>query len=338
MGSEKSPAGGRPHEAVLAFASGRDADRRIAGVSAAGRAVHALAAAGGKEAVLAIAGEAPLNRSTLEDIERLRGSMAVRVTGRCEGAPEAVVPSAAAILRASGKPGDGPVSRWLNRPISQRLSRLVLAIPAARPVHATLVTAFIAVIMFASLLTGGEAGLIAGGLLFHSASVIDGVDGEMARATFRATDGGAALDSAVDIATNFLFVLGVTLHMGWRDGLPSALVGAWGLGIFAVGTVIVAWKSRRDRAAPGSEPVKRVYARRFDTPIAGTIIRAATIVTSRDFFAFLFMALILAGLEEGVLYIFAAAASVWIFFVLGTVGSQSAKPVGHTQPGFRGAA
>ena len=68
--------------------------------------------------------------------------------------------------------------------------------------------------MFWGMLAGGKAGLILGAILFQAASVIDGVDGEMARATFRATDLGATLDSAVDMATNFLFVLGLTIHLG----------------------------------------------------------------------------------------------------------------------------
>ena len=69
-------------------------------------------------------------------------------------------------------------------------------------------------VLFWGVLEGGKTGLILGGILFQAASVIDGVDGEMARATFRATDFGKTLDSAVDMATNFLFVSALTLHLG----------------------------------------------------------------------------------------------------------------------------
>ena len=74
---------------------------------------------------------------------------------------------------------------------------------------------------------GGEAGLVLGGLLFHAASVLDGVDGEMARATLRTSPSGATLDSAVDLATNFLFLAGITVHLALarrrRDRLDRRL-------------------------------------------------------------------------------------------------------------------
>ena len=69
-------------------------------------------------------------------------------------------------------------------------------------------TRLLALAMLPVLLLGGETGLILGGILFQAASVLDGVDGEMARATFRTSPSGATLDSAVDIATNLLFVAG----------------------------------------------------------------------------------------------------------------------------------
>jgi hypothetical protein len=45
----------------------------------------------------------------------------------------------------------------------------------------------------------------------------------------------------------------------------------------------------------------------------------ATIVSSRDFYALLFMLLILAGMPAAVLYIFSAAATVWILFVMNSL-------------------
>jgi CDP-L-myo-inositol myo-inositolphosphotransferase len=60
-------------------------------------------------------------------------------------------------------------------------------------------------------------GLIAGGLLFMPL-VFDGVDGEIARATFRSSPAGAALDTGVDMATNLAFMLGVTINLGLSEG------------------------------------------------------------------------------------------------------------------------
>ena len=41
----------------------------------------------------------------------------------------------------------------------------------------------------------------------------------------------------------------------------------------------------------------------------------ATLVTSRDFFAFLYLVLVLGGIPIAELYLFAAATPVWIVFV-----------------------
>ncbi|HYI65064.1 MAG TPA: CDP-alcohol phosphatidyltransferase family protein [Allosphingosinicella sp.] len=310
MESEKSVAG-------AAFASAREADRRSAGVAAAARVVRALAQAGAGEIRLGIKDAAPLDPATLADIERVRGPAAVRIAGDTDGAafPQSAPLSAWAIVCATGKPGDGIVSRWLNRPVSQRITWLVLHIPGARPGHATAATAVIALAMFAAMLLGGAAGLIAGGLLFQAASVVDGVDGEMARATFRASDAGAALDSGVDLATNLLFVLGLTVALTLRDGPFIAWVGGWGLALFALGAALIARTGRRRGVPLGFDLVKERVARKAGSPRAAALARAATYVTSRDFFALLFMVLILAGMERAILFIFAAATTIWIGFV-----------------------
>lgn len=309
MESEKSAAG-------AAFASAHEADRRIAGVAAAARIVRALADAGAREVRLGMDG-APLDRATLADIERVRGAAAVRIVRGADSAslPRAAPMSAWAIVRATGKPGDGIVSRWLNRPVSQLITWVVLFVPGARPAHATAATALIALAMVAALLFGGGTGLILGGLLFQAASVIDGVDGEMARATFRTSDAGAALDSAVDLATNFLFVIGLTVALALRDGPFIAWVGGWSLGLFALGAALIARASRRRGVPLGFDLVKERIARRSASPLAAAVARAVTYVTSRDFFALLFMVLILAGMERAIVYIFAAAATIWIGFV-----------------------
>ena len=107
------------------------------------------------------------------------------------------------ILQATAKPSDGVISRWINRPVSQRISAaLLFALPGVRPWHMTLAVAAVAIIMVLALLTGGAAGLIWGGVLFQVASVLDGVDGEIARATYRSSPAGAVLDTRVDMLTN----------------------------------------------------------------------------------------------------------------------------------------
>jgi 1L-myo-inositol 1-phosphate cytidylyltransferase / CDP-L-myo-inositol myo-inositolphosphotransferase len=305
MGSEKSLAD------TAAFASARDADRRIAGVAAAARAVRALAEAGAGEVRLLIGDGTPLAEATIEDIERLRGPATVAIE-RGDG-PAPRQPTAWEIVRATGKPGDGLVSRWLNRPISQRITLVVLAIPGARPIHVTIVNAALALVMFAVTLRGGEAGLVLGGILFQTASILDGVDGEMARATFRTSKAGATLDSAVDIATNLLFVSALTVHLAWRDHDVIGWVGGWAVTLSILGGMLIAWRVRAGGGPLGFDLLKRSGRVRGAMDLIFWVVQT---LTSRDCFAFLYMVLIVAGLERTALWIYAGVGTVWLPYVI----------------------
>lgn len=309
MGSEKSV----PAE-TAAFASAAEADRRVAGVAAAARAVRTLAEAGAGRIELRIGEGAPLARATLDDIERLRGSAAVMIE-RGAGSP-AVIPSSWEIVRATGKPGDGLVSRWLNRPISQRITLLVLAIPGARPIHVTIVNALLALAMIPVLVLGGEPGLVLGGILFQSASVLDGVDGEMARATFRTSPAGAALDSAVDIATNLIFVSAFTVNLALRDGDEIGWIGAWAVTLSILGGLLIARRVRAGGAPLGFDLFKRSARVRG---VVDLIYWAVQTLTGRDCFAFLYMVLIIVGLERTALMIYAGVGTIWIAYVVGSL-------------------
>lgn len=320
MESEKSGQMQTRRRAV-AFASAGEADRRVAGVAAAGRVVRGLAEAGIAQAWLTVGDGRPLAPATLADVERLRGATEVHVVGPAEApadvaATPAPAMSAMAILRGTTKPSDGLVSRYLNRPISQRLSWLVLAIPGARPIHATVASAVFAVLLFWGMMAGGKFGLILGGILFQTASVIDGVDGEMARATWRATDAGKTLDSVVDMATNFLFVLGLTIHLG-RHGSDAILwTGLWALSLMVLGAMLIGWRTRAGGAPLSFDLLKRVI--RIRGPV-DLVFWAVQTLTGRDCFAFLFMVLIIAGLAHVALIIFALVGTVWFLYVLASL-------------------
>ena len=141
-----------------------------------------------------------------------------------------------AIVKATAKPTDGLVSRSINRPISQAISSTLMHIPGIRPIHATMGTAALAIAMFAALvLLHSPAGLMAGAVLFQAASVFDGVDGEIARATWRTSDRGAMIDTLIDAATNLSFVAGIVINLAQRGRWAPALFGIAGLALLALG-------------------------------------------------------------------------------------------------------
>ena len=326
MGSEKTGAG----KVLVTFVSAGEADRRVAGVAAAARIVRTLVLAGHDRIWLAVPGGGPLPAAAEEDLRRLSEGAAVDVVddnaledariGRSEfDGLEVAAPrlTSMAILKATGKASDGPVSRWLNRPVSQRISALLLHFfPDIRPLHATIGTALIAATMFAVLLLGGAPGLIAGGLLFHAASVFDGVDGEIARATFRTSPAGAALDTGVDMATNLFFMLGVTINLGLSEGREAVLVGGWGFLIFAVGLILISRLAARAEGSFSLDLLKHRYRRQVSGPVASGLIKFGTVVTGRDVFALAFALLIIAGAAMVATYLFAVSATIWLIFVI----------------------
>ena len=342
--------------ALVNFDGARAASLRIAGVAAVSRIVRELAEAGFAETRLLLPPGDRLSAAAVEDVERLAGSMRIEnmvgtatqwlaaypeevvlqhagsrlvparlLSGEMAGEADALDPAiirldapgaSAEILRRTGKDGDGPVSRWLNRPVSRRISALLLHVPALRPIHATAGTALLAGLMFAALMAGGAPGLIAGALLYQAASIFDGVDGEVARATFRCSPAGAVFDTVVDVATNLLFIIGLTMNLGWSGHQNAFGLAAWGFTMFVLGLSMIAWRSLRSEGPFSLDLVKYDYLNRLPGRMWPAVLRFFTIITSRDFYALASMLLILAGLPMVILYSFGPVTTGWILVVI----------------------
>jgi CDP-L-myo-inositol myo-inositolphosphotransferase len=251
-----------------------------------------------------------------------------------------LAPAAAAtrtLLRRTAKASDGPVARWLNRPVSQHLSAAALRLPWLRPDHVTILTALIAAAMFACFVFGGPSAVVVGGILFHVASVVDGVDGEIARVTFRSSLRGAVLDMIVDRATILAFFLGISLAAGRLYGLKHGLIGLWGFAAAAIGVAILSQVLRR-LPPPRSYSVVTAQVRRWVPGGAGrAFVEAMNTLISRDVFSFVLPVMIVLGRAWLVPWTFTAFTTVWLFVVLATVpailrGAPIAVPPAEPRP------
>jgi 1L-myo-inositol 1-phosphate cytidylyltransferase / CDP-L-myo-inositol myo-inositolphosphotransferase len=131
------------------------------------------------------------------------------------------------LARAAAKPLDGVVSRRLNRPLSRRISlRLVRA--GVSPTAATLGAFAITLVAAATVALGAlwPAALVLGGLLVQLASVVDGCDGEVARATLRTSRAGAFLDSILDRLGDLALLAALALAAGLETRTWVALAAA----------------------------------------------------------------------------------------------------------------
>ncbi len=152
-----------------------------------------------------------------------------------------------ALRRSLVKREDGPVSRYLNRPLSTRLSMLVAPL---RPNPDLLSAIALGVALVAAwLLALGEG--VVGGLLVWAGSVLDGMDGESARLQVRDSAAGALLDGVLDRVADTAVLVGLAM---WavRDGMSVEVTV--GLCAAAVAASILSMASKDRITALGLAP------------------------------------------------------------------------------------
>ena len=127
------------------------------------------------------------------------------------------------------KDTDGPVSRILNRPISLRISKILLK-TGITPNQIS-VLSFMIGLAGASLFFFGEYFyLVLGGILIHIHSIVDGCDGEVARLKLRQTKYGGWLDSVLDRYVDAAIILGLVYGYWSINGD----ITIWIIGFFAL--------------------------------------------------------------------------------------------------------
>lgn len=131
---------------------------------------------------------------------------------------------------------DGVVSRYFNRPLSRPAARAL----ARTPLTPNAVTAFT---LLLALGAGGAVGLgwnIAGGIAIQAVSVIDGVDGELARLRNLATRFGALFDAVTDRYADAAMLAGMTVYAARFEDWPRPEV----VGMLALAAALIVSYSR----------------------------------------------------------------------------------------------
>ena len=124
------------------------------------------------------------------------------------------------LRRSLTKEADGPISRYLNRPISTRASMAL----AHLPIHPDVVSVLAFLFALAGAWTLAVGAGVAGGLLVLAASILDGVDGEIARLRIRASAAGALLDGVLDRLGDAVVLGGLALWALDEGGDPGFVV------------------------------------------------------------------------------------------------------------------
>jgi CDP-L-myo-inositol myo-inositolphosphotransferase len=133
---------------------------------------------------------------------------------------------------------DGYISRHVNRRLSDPLARL-LAKTRITPNQVSWAAFSIALLSFISFAFGQN---IVGGLLVQLSSIVDGVDGSLARLKSITSGFGGFLDSMLDRYADIFIVLGLTLWSSSHENYP----GIWLAGFLAIaGTICISYTRAR---------------------------------------------------------------------------------------------
>jgi phosphatidylglycerophosphate synthase len=220
------------------------------------------------------------------------------------------------ILQASMKPGEGWVGRHLNRPISFRIAAWLLRYRVT-PDMVTWATFVLAALMFALMGWGGVQGLMFGGFLYQVVSVVDCVDGDIARVSYQTSRRGATLDTALDMLANLGFFFGLMTGLVKSYGPGQlALAGTMAVGAalcMALMTILVRIGPRR-----GSFDVLRaaMELRLVGMPRFGRLVMTIEKMFKRDFYALFFGGLCLIGQARLMLWLALAGVITWFLAIL----------------------
>jgi len=146
---------------------------------------------------------------------------------------------------------NGYISQYINRRISDPIAKL-LTQTRITPNQVSWAAFGLAVLSFLSLIYNWN---IAGGLLAQLSSIIDGVDGSLARLKGMSSTFGGFLDSILDRYADILIILGLTIWSASNEAYPYI----WLAGFVAItGTIGVSYSRARV-----SEESKNYFDRGF---------------------------------------------------------------------------
>lgn len=196
----------------------------IAGLTALERRIREMAKAGATRVIVAAA-PVEIARPLPVPVEYVAPGSAAPEGARCERADVIagieLVDEAArrdaewALIRRQNKAYEGPVDALINWRFSMRITRVLARMSlAVTPNHVTLLAITVGLIASALASTATYAALAGAGVLLQINSILDSVDGELARLRYQYSKVGQWLDNLSDDIVDNLFLVAVGYAIG----------------------------------------------------------------------------------------------------------------------------
>ena len=205
------------------------------------------------------------------------------------------------------KPQDGFVSRFLNRPISSRITGVLVKFP----IHPSAFTAAIFVLPLVAavfLKRGDYLSILIGAAIFQAFSILDGCDGEIARARNLESKFGERLDNLCDFLGSLIYVVALGSGLNrFKEGVVCAV-------LITANEVLLRWGTRAKRV--DSEDFHESFYARHHGMIghSGLLEFGERFVwwlfqlTKRDVAMFFFLILALLNVSTWILHLWTIAA------------------------------
>jgi phosphatidylglycerophosphate synthase len=233
------------------------------------------------------------------------------------------------------KPQDGFVSRFLNRPISSGITRLLVKFP----IHPSAFTATIFILPIIAgvfLVRGDHLSILIGAAIFQIFSILDGCDGEIARAKNLESKFGERLDNVCDFLGSLIYVLAIGSGLNhFKEGIVCAV-------LISANELVLRWGTAAKRV--DSEHFHESFYARHHGMIghSGLLDLGERFVwwlfqlTKRDVAMLFFLALALVNLSTWILHLWtiAAGASLIISAVASAraaIGRREAMATSHAR-------
>lgn len=234
-----------------------------------------------------------------------RFDVGARFIVRVDG-PKSAERAKRALFQACRKPVDGIVSRHLNRYVSLFLSKLLVDTPIT-PNMTTVATLFVGLLAALAVSRGGYEWTLAGAALLQCNSILDGVDGELARVRHQQSHLGQWLDTASDDLVNVVFW--AALGFGASTLPDGHLLAAAGY-VAATAQLVIAVTYWVELYAMGSGDVGDIewwFHRDPPSGLRGRALALLLYIPKKDFFILFCLVCAVVGVLPQMLPLFALA-------------------------------